>query len=40
MDWWMYIIIGWVLGFISTVGVLVIYGRRQIKEALAPFKGK
>lgn len=38
LDWWIWVVIGYIFGFISPVIILVVYGRKQIREALKQFK--
>lgn len=40
MDWYVYLAIGFALGFVSAILSLVVYGRKQIKAALNQFKVK
>jgi hypothetical protein len=40
MDWYIYLAIGFAIGFFSAILTLVIYGRKQIKTALNQFKVK
>lgn len=40
MDWYVYLAIGFALGFVSAILTLVIYGRKQIKTALSQLKVK
>ena len=40
MDWYIYLIMGFVLGFVSAILALLIYGRKQVAEAMKQFKVK
>jgi hypothetical protein len=38
MEWYIFLIIGYVAGFFSSILALLIYGRKQVAEALKPFR--
>jgi uncharacterized protein YybS (DUF2232 family) len=38
MDWYIYFAIGYGVGFISPIVIMLVYARKQIKTALKPFK--
>jgi hypothetical protein len=40
MDWYIFLIIGYVAGFFSPILALIIYGRKQISKALKQVKVK
>lgn len=40
MDWYIYFIIGFGLGFVSPVIILLWMGRKQIKEIMKPYRKK
>jgi uncharacterized protein YybS (DUF2232 family) len=38
MELWIYFVIGYALGVISPIVIMIVYARKQIKEALKPFR--
>jgi hypothetical protein len=40
MDWYIFFIIGYAIGFVSPILIIMIYARKQISAALKPFKVK